>query len=227
MRKSLITAGSLLLAVSPVFASELTKSDIHGDYIEARNAEVYTGPCFANGEAGQVGDLAVFGWSIEKGAFEGVALDGLSVVGVVHASNTLGAGIETAPADAVLIVDERANPEQRLALKNLARRMGGDLLQNVVKIDYAPISFTLKDNNLHTATATLNAGGLAQIETRALKTADNICHNEATFYQPLNKLDHAMPAYTLANKFEGEGLGTKWSSPGKRSAFVGSFHFTD
>jgi hypothetical protein len=227
MRNSLIITAACILAGSQAFAGELSKTDVRGDYIEARNAEVYTGPCFANGEAGQVGDLAVFGWSIDKGSFEGVALDGLSVVGVVKASNTLGAGIGAFPANAVLIIDQRANPEQRLALKGLAQRMGGDLLQNIVKIDYAPISFTLKDNNLHTATATLDASGLAQIETRALKGSDDICHNEATFYPPLNKLDHAMPAYTVANRFEGDGLGTKWSSPGKRSSFVGSFHYSD
>jgi hypothetical protein len=227
MRNSLFVCGAILLASSLAPAKELTKSDVRGDYIEARNAEIYTGPCFANGEAGQVGDLAVFGWSIEKGSWEGVNLDGLSVVGVVRAANTLGAGIEALPANSVLIVDERANPEQRLALKNLAQRMGGDLLQNVVKVEYAPVTFTLKDNNLHTATATLDAGGLARIETRALKGTDDICHNEETFYPPLNKLDHAMPAYTVANRFAGDGLGTRWSSPGKRSAFVGSFHFSD
>lgn len=227
MTNSLITAGTILLAGSLAFAGELTRTDLRGDYIEARNAEVYTGPCFANGEAGQVGDLAVFGWSIEKGAWEGVSLDGLSVVGVVKAANTLGAGIGAFPANSVLIVDSRANPEQRLALRKFAQRMGGDLLQNIVRIDYAPISFTLKDGNLHTATATLDAGGLAQIETRALRSSDNICHNEETFYPPLNKLDHAMPAYALADRFTGDGLGTKWSSPGKRSAFVGSFHYTD
>lgn len=227
MRYSLTAAATFLLAGSLSFAGELSRTELHGDYVEARNADVYTGPCFANGETGQVGDLAAFGWSIQKGEWEGVRLDGLTVVGVVRASNTLGAGIGAYPAQAVLIVDERANPEQRLALASFAKRAGGDLLQNVVKTDYAPISFTLKDNNLHTATATLDAAGLARIETRALEGADAICHNEVTFYPPLNKLDHAMPAYTVANRFAGEGLGTRWSSPGKRSAFVGSFHYSD
>jgi len=227
MRFSLTAAASLLLAGSLSFAGELSRTELRGDYVEARNADVYTGPCFANGETGQVGDLAAFGWSIQKGEWEGVKLDGLTVVGVVRASNTLGAGIGAYPAQAVLIVDERANPEQRLALASFAKRAGGDLLQNVVKTEYAPISFTLKDNNLHTATATLDAAGLARIETRALVGADAICHNEVTFYPPLNKLDHAMPAYTVANRFGGEGLGTQWSSPGKRSAFVGSFHYSD
>jgi hypothetical protein len=227
MRNSLIAIGVILLAGSLAIASNLSGTDLRGNYIEARNADVYTGPCFANGEAGQVGELAVFGWSIEKGSWEGVSLDGLSVVGVVRAGNTLGAGIGAFPAYSVLILDQRANPEQRLALGSFARSMGGDLLQNVVKIDYAPISFTLKDHNLHTATATLDAGGFAEIETRALNSSDQICHNEETYYPPLNKLDHAMPAYTVADRFSGVGLGITWSSPGKRSAFVGSFHYAE
>ena len=32
-----------------------------------------------------------------------------------------------------------------------------------------------------------------------------------------------MPAYALANQFAGEGLGTTWSSPDKRSSFIGTF----
>lgn len=227
MKYSLTSAATLLLVVSLSFAGELSRTELRGDYVEARNADVYTGPCFANGETGLVGDLAVFGWSVQKGEWEGVALDGLTVAGVVRAANTLGAGIGAYPAQAVLIIDERANPEQRLALASFARRAGGDLLQNIVKTDYAPISFAVRDNNVHTATATLDAEGLVRIETRALRSTDDICHNEATFYPPLNKLDHAMPAYTVANRFSGEGLGTRWSSPGKRSAFVGSFHYAD
>ena len=227
MRNSLIASAAILLAGSLAFAGGLTGTDLRGNYIEARNADVYTGPCFANGEAGQVGELAVFGWSIQQGAWEGVNLDGLSVIGVVKAGNTLGAGIAKFTGSSVLIVDQRADAEQRLALASFARSAGGELLQDVVKIDYAPISFTLKDNNLHTATATLDAAGLAQIETRALNTGDKICHNEETYYPPLNKLDHAMPAYALADRFSGDGLGMTWNSPGKRSAFVGSFHYSE
>jgi hypothetical protein len=124
-------------------------------------------------------------------------------------------------------VDEKANPEQRLALKSFAQRMGGDLLQDIVRVEYQPISFAVKDGNVHTATAMLKAGSLAEIETRAITGADDICHNEETFYPPLTKVDHAMPAYTLANRFEGQGLNTTWSSPGKRSAFVGTFQFSE
>ena len=213
-----------LLAVPILSGAGLTKSSLRGQYIEARNADVYTGPCFANGEAGQVGDLAVLGWSVEQGSWEGVPLDGLSVVGIVRAGNTLGAGIDVDPVRAVLIIDQRANLMQRAALRGLAQHMGGGLLEDVVRVEYAPITLTIKDNSVHTATATLEAGSLARVETRALRSADDICHNEETFYPPLTRVDHAMPAYTVADRFDGQGLGETWSAPGKRSAFVGSFH---
>jgi hypothetical protein len=226
MKHLLYGVAAALTAAAFGFAGSLPTTNIRGDYVEARTADVYTGPCFANGEANQVGDLAVFGWSVEKGTWEGVGLDGLSVVGVVKASGTLGVDGTIYPVKSVLIIDERANPEQRLALKRFAQRMGGDLLQDIVRLEYQPITFTLRDNNPHSATAVVNAG-MARIETRAITGADDICHNEVTFYPPLTSVDHAMPAYTLANRFDGKGLGTMWSSPGKRSAFVGTFHVTD
>ena len=216
-----------LLAVPLLSGAGLTKSSLRGQYIEARNADVYTGPCFANGEAGQVGDLAVLGWSVEQGSWEGVPLDGLSVVGIIRAGNTLGAGIDVDPVRAVLIIDQRANLQQRAALRGLAQQMSGGLLEDVVRVEYAPITLTIKDNSIHTAAATLEAGGLARIETRALRTSDDICHNEETFYPPLTHVDHAMPAYTVADRFDGQGLGETWSAPGKRSSFVGSFHYAD
>jgi hypothetical protein len=227
MRNTLYVLACVLLAVPVLSGAGLTKSSLRGQYVEARNAEVYTGPCFANGEAGQVGDLAVFAWRIAEGSWQGVPLDGLSVVGVVRAANTLGAGVAVYPVHAVLIVDQRATAEQRAALKSFAQRMGSGLLDDVVRVEYAPVSLTLKDNNLHSATATLEAGGLARIETRALRAADDICHNEETFYPPLAQLDHAMPAFTVADRFDGQGLGETWSTPGKRSSFVGSFHYAD
>ena len=200
------------------------KGSIYGNYVEARNADVYTGPCFANSEEGLLGDLAVFGWKVSKGNWHGVALDGLSVVGVVRASSTLGDVHHTAyPVHGVLIVDSRANAEQRLALQSFARGMSGDLLQDIVRVDYRPIDLTFDGNSVHSMKATLVAGELARVETRAMSDTDQICHNEEVWYRPLTDLDHAMPAYALANDFKGEGLGTRWSSPDKRSAFVGSF----
>jgi hypothetical protein len=198
-------------------------ADIHGQYVEARTADIYTGPCFSNSEVELSGDLAVLGWKIEKGSWQGVPLDGLSVMGVVHAESTLGDYMhpEVVGARAVIIVDERATIEQRIALSQFAQHMGGDLLVNVVRTDARPITFTSGD--MHSRQAKMVAGELAKVETRALEETDKICHNEEVWYKPLTQLDHSMAAYTVEHSYKGKGLNTTWSYPGKRSAYVGTF----
>jgi hypothetical protein len=206
------------------FSAGIPSHTIYGDYVEARTADVYTGPCFANAEVGLVGNLAVFGWKINRGEWHGVSLDGLSVVAAVKARHTLGDVYESSyPVHAVLIVDESASPEQRLALQSFAKKMGGDLLQDVVQVAYAPISFDTASADMHNLKVKLTAGSLAEIETRAMNAKDHTCGNEDTWYPPLTKLSHAMPAVAVAHSFKGKALGTTWSSPDKRSSFVGSF----
>ena len=118
---------SVSLAASTLMGASLpaVHSSLRGDYVEARTADVYTGPCFANGEVDLVGNLAVFGWKVNKGEWQGVNVDGLSVIGVVKASGTLGYIHSNAyPVKSVIIVDERATPAQRLALQSFAKKMG-------------------------------------------------------------------------------------------------------
>jgi len=226
-----------LIAVSAgLYAADATlpdkaldlKSSIRGNYIEARTADVYTGPCFAMSEINLTGDLGIFGWQVEHGSFDGVRLDGLSVVGVLHASATLGDTTTTAyPVKSVIIVDQKATLEQRLALQKFAVRMAGGLLNDVVSVVAQPIAFEVENNNIHSRNASLTAGTVAAIKTRALTTGDQICHNETTWYPPLTEVDHAMPAYTETNLFHGEGLNTTWNYSGKRGSFVGTFHLDE
>src|SRR5690349_3551092 len=162
---------SVSLAATTLMGASLptVHTQLKGDYVEARTADVFTGPCFANSEVDLVGNLAVFGWKINEGNWQGVKLDGLSVVGVVRANSTLGNIHASAyPVKAVLIVDEKANPEQRLALKAFAQKMSGDLLQDIVRIDSQPIAFTFENGNVHGGQAKLTAGTIAEIQTRAI-----------------------------------------------------------
>jgi hypothetical protein len=213
-----------LVATSLSFAAGIPSGSVYGDYVEARTADVYTGPCFANSEGGLVGELAVFGWKITKGSFQGVNLDGLSVVGAIRANSTLGDVITPAyPIKSILIVDERATLEQRIALQAFAKKMGGDLFQDLVRVDYKPVELTFENNDMHSMKATLTAGTLAKIQTRGMNEGDHICRNEEVWYQPLTKTTHAMPAVAVAHDFKGQGLGTTWSSPDKRSSFIGNF----
>jgi hypothetical protein len=221
-----------LLAAAPAC---LAAPSVSGDYLEARTSDVYTGPCFANSEVNTAGGEAVFAWRVRQGAWKGVALDGLSVVAVVRAAATLGDPTRSPlPAHSVLLVDERADAAQKTALLGLAHEMGGDLLSDVVSVESAPIELTVESGAMPaghahptaaalSGVASLTAGTEVELRTRALNHHDHLCGNEEVYYPPLTPTAQAVPAVTLAHAFRGAELGKTWSSPGKRSAFVGRF----
>jgi hypothetical protein len=195
---------------------------IRGDYVETRSADVYTGQCFANGEVNLVGNEALMAWHVQSGGWNGVALDGLTVAAAVHARATLGDPYANPyPAQAVLIVDDRATPEQSAALASFAQQMGGELLQHVERVIAAPVEMAI--NSEQHGVAWLRAGQFAMVQTRPIDEHDHLCGNEVTFYPPLTQVAHAMPAVALTDSYRGPGLGVDWESHGKRSAFVGTF----
>jgi hypothetical protein len=216
------------LAFVPALALSLSgaamASQISGDYIETRSADVYTGQCFANGEMNLVGNEALLAWQVKTGSWAGVELDGLVVAGAVRARATLGDPYaDPYPAKAVVLVDDRATPRQREALVAFAKAMGGRLLENVVGVEAAPMAMAIERRGAHAIRGFFRATGFAAIETRALNDKDHVCGNEYTFYPPLTQTEHAMPAVALRDEYRGPGLGVSWSSREKRSAFLASF----
>ncbi len=215
-------------ALAVVLLASLAQARITGDYLETRSADVYTGACFANGEVGLTGDQAILAWHVREGAWLGTKLDGLNVVAAVKASATLGDPYgKPYPAKAVLIVDQRANAEQRQALIEFARHMGGKLFDRIVKVESAPIDMQVMQEHAKHGSASLRAGNFAAIETRAMNDGDHLCGNESTYYPPLTTTTHAMPAVAVTDKYDGPALGVQWTLHDKRSAFVGTFGVGD
>ncbi len=215
---------SLVLILTLALTGAATASQIRGDYIETRSADVYTGQCFANGEVNLVGNQALVAWRVKSGSWKGVPLDGLVVAGAVRANATLGDPYANPyPVKSVLLVDHRATPPQRQALVDFAREMGGKLLSDVVEVEAAPMTMAVERHGPHATRALFRAAGLATIETRAIGEKDHVCGNEYTFYPPLTETDHAMPAVAVEDEYRGPGLGVSWSCQEKRSAFVGIF----
>jgi hypothetical protein len=200
----------------------MAAQEIRGDYLETRSADVYTGQCFANGEVNLVGKEAILAWHVQSGSWDGIPLQGLTIAAAVRANGTLGDPYENPfPAKAVLLVDDQATVPQQRALVNFAKRMGGELLNNVEQV--IPTQMELVVNaELHGA-AMLRAGRFATVETRSIGGQDHLCGNEVTFYPPLTELAHSMPAVALTDTYNGPGLGVSWDLHGKRSAFVGTF----
>jgi len=212
----------LLFAAPLAFSTLAVSQQIHGDYVETRSADVYTGQCFANGEVNLVGREAILAWHVQSGTWQGISLDGLTVAAAVHAQATLGDPYANPyPAQNVIIVDDQANPQQRLALVAFAQQMGGELLRHTQQVIAAPVELAV--NPLHHGVAFLRAGQFATVSTRPMNDRDHVCGNEVTFYPPLTRLIHSMPAVALTDSYRGPGLQVDWESHGRRSAFVGTF----
>lgn len=216
---------SLVVAVGALALPAVGQADtVSGDYVEARSADVWTGPCFANAEMGLLGQEAILAWHVREGGWNGVPLAGLTVVGVVRARATLGDPFANPlPVRSVLIVDERATGPQRTALLDLAREMGGDLFTDVVHTASLPIRMETRGDGMDERRIFLEAGELARIETRTVGDRDRHCGNESTYYPPLTPTTRAVPAVSVVDGYSGPGLGVVWTTHDKRSAFVGTF----
>src|SRR5579859_3799371 len=161
--KLALVAAAILMAV-PVMA-QAPANHVSGNYMEFRNADVYTGPCFANSEVGLTGQDALLAWQVANGEWGGVSLSGLSVVAVVRASATLGDPYgNPLPAKAVFYVDQRANQAQRAALIAFAQSQSAGLLNHVVAIASAPISFAADSGRM--GWETLAVGNVVRLSTR-------------------------------------------------------------
>src|SRR2546426_7046864 len=122
-----VTVAMLAVAgAMPVLAATQSAPTILGDYLEVRSCDVFTGPCFANAEMGLTGKEGILVWSVREGNWKGTALGGLSVIAVVRTDGTLG-DLRYNPrrGQAVVIVDAKANSQQREALKDLACSLAG------------------------------------------------------------------------------------------------------
>lgn len=232
----MLKLATIACAILTVVGSGLLHAEgIRGDYLEARTADVFTGPCISNAEVFITGDQAVMAWKVNDGRFQGVELAGLSVAAAVRGTTTF---TQDKPelARSVIIVDEKADSRQRDALVSLAKELGGTRLRNVVAVRVAPIRLMVEKHAEpasaasshsmpHAPRASFWASGLAQILTRPLDDNDHFCGNEVVAYPPLSRGVEALPAYTLGHSFKGLGLGSNWDDPNCRSAFVGRFSY--
>ncbi len=216
MKRLLLLPALLVFVAAPAYAAE-----IRGQYVEARTCDVFTGACFANADTGLTGRNAVLAWKVESGTVGATRIDGLGVVAVLATRDTLGQK-QSAPGKAVLIVDEKATPEQRKALIAFVKDQAGDLVKDVVAVRAAPVELTIC-NCEGNGCATLQAGA-ARVTTRCLDThADKACGNECDFYPPLARGVSAKAAMATEHSFTGQGLNETWNESDRRGAYVGSF----
>src|SRR5262249_7746734 len=140
MKRAFVSAALIALAASPLIAGG--KGTVSGAYVEARTAEVFTGGCIMNSEAETMGKQALLAWKVDRGSFNGVAIDGLSVVAALSGDRNLGMpemGGEKPSVRSALFVDARANAAQQLALVAMANELSKGLVGTIVQVTPTPI----------------------------------------------------------------------------------------
>ena len=217
MKRAILSLSLVALAASPLLAGG--KGAVTGSYVEARTAEVFTGGCIRNSEAETMGKQAVLAWKVDRGAFNGITLDGLSVVAALAGDKNLGIeeiGGEKAVVRSTVFVDERANPAQRLALVAMASDLSKGLMGTIVGVSATPIRFDESSSDVKVATSNVS-----------IEIAKHVAHEETCgamqWFHPLATVDDAEIGLTAQHTFTGSGLGTKWSDPNRRSSFFGTF----
>jgi hypothetical protein len=220
MTKVLIVATVMAMATVPAWAGG--NGSLTGSYVEARTAEVFTGGCIMASEAETMGKQAILAWHIDRGSYEGVALDGLTVVAVVAGDRNLGihemGGDRPTLIKSLLVLDDRANERQRMALAQFARTMAKGLVTDLARLESAPIHFAADPTSIQ-----LSAGDAK------LSVSKTIEHGPACgamqWFHPLSTVKEAALGTADQHQYTGSALGTTWSEPGKRSAFFAPFSF--
>jgi hypothetical protein len=216
---SIVAASTLLTAL----VSADDRARLTGEYVEARTAEVFAGGCIMNSEAETMGRQAVLAWRITSGAFDGVSLDGLTVIAAVAGDRNLGmremGGEAPTAVKAIITVDPRATPVQRTALVALVRELTGGLITHLVRVDSAPMRFATSANYVE-----VSAADTLQLTIKKEMTHDPSC-GAMQWFKPFTQMAQSSMGVAEAHSFSGVGLGTKWSAPDKRSAFWGTFSY--
>lgn len=131
-------------------ASAKTKWSLEADYIQACNCD-YGCPCEFNAPPTR-GDCQGMGaWSISRGQFGDVKLDGLGFAFAAHWPKAIHEGNGTA----CLFFDERANPQQRDALFQICSGQHGGLpfeiivttFSKILEPRYVPFKFNINGRN--------------------------------------------------------------------------------
>jgi len=221
MKRGMLVAALVVLASPLAVLSAGGKGSVSGEYVEARTAEVFTGGCIMGSEAETVGKNAVLAWKVDRGSFNGVALDGLTVVAAIAGDRNLGIdeiGGGKAATRSAVFVDNRANAAQQMALVAMASELSKGLVGTIVQVTAAPIEFADHGKGIHVAAAQV------ALDVNKEMSHDPTC-GAMQWFHPFSALDASEMGVANQHRFTGAALGTKWSDPNKRSAFFGTFSY--
>lgn len=214
MKKTIFSLVLMVAAASAAFAGAPTLS---GDYIEVRTNHILGGGCTYSAEADYDGNRAVLAWRIGEGE-----LTHLSVVAVVLGEGNLQLGNHA--RETVLFVDASATPDQQKMLADVFTGRYGEVFGAVKSVKVAEITFR------HSGEAAYEVivANEVTVVTRTMSMADHEPNcDQLVWYAPFTGDASVTLVQTDQHSYTGKTLKSNWSAPNKRSAYVGTFSFTD
>ena len=209
-----LIAITLLLTVPG--ALTIQPETVQGEYLEARSVSVYVGACHYGAEYVEGGREATLVWNIHQGTWNGVSLEGLTVVAVVTAQNNLA--VDTNTRRSVLYLDEKATSEQRSALIDLMTTKRGEILGEVVSTEIAPITFTKQDVKYN-----LRVGEILTLSVSRYP-CQNCTQPHQIWYKPLEQIDTPIVGKSTAYCYQDKILSVTWNcGEDTNNVFVGNF----
>ncbi len=215
MKQALIlTALAVILISGSVFSTQIPM--IQGEYIEARSASVYVGACHYGSEYVEGGKEATLIWNINKGIWNDVQLDGLTVVAVVSAKDNLA--IDTKTRRSAVYVDSKATPEQHAAISDMLSKKQIDVLGTVVTTQTAPIDYT-KDGTKYD----VSVGEVLQLSVNRFP-CEHCTQPHQIWYEPLIEVQNPIVGKSEVYRYKDTHLPVNWQQgEATNNVFVADF----
>ena len=123
---------------------------------------------------------------------------------------------------AVLLPAQIALVRGGRALLDFAKRQTGQAGRSVARVLYSPIEMSLDTLEL---AGRVQAGSSVKLLTRKARKGDCICSNESAYYPPLARVEFFAPGITIDGEVSAGPLGSRWSIPDSRSAYMATFQY--
>ncbi len=164
---------------------------------------------------------AILFWKIEKGSWNGEALDSLKIVTVIESEGVPGSRLE-GKMRAVVYIDEKASDEKARALLDLARELAPRYLKNLARIRKAPIQFSEKD---HALKLSIRNHLEVKVETHEHDSTvcESICGKDPQPGRPLSLHVKSEKALGQKSLYRADDLQARWSSEKSQSCLFGQF----
>lgn len=212
-----ILIASVCSLISPNTSAKIPVP-LAGDYVEARTASVFAGPCHYNGELVTTGCDAVMAWQFNSGSWDRVDLSGVRVMVVVTSDENLGQMDGSRKSE--IIIDSTATKQQADAAAGAILSHDTESLGHVVTIQRAVVSFQHYGKEFHVKSA-----GFGSMDVKGMPNDECCKQPNLVWYSPLAHLTWRKVGYTINAAYVAGKISDPWQRSDENSAFYGQFAY--